>query len=501
MDDPVKNWTRKDLLFCAAVLLGGILVMPGCAQELPKIYGARATSPSAAMPWIPPPEVVAKPASTGSATILPKDFLKAERSLSLSDIVEIALQNNPQTAAAWAQARSAAAAYGSKRGEYYPQIGATAGVSRIHGQSLGGETSYDERNYTAAVQLDWLIFDFGRRKAAVEETLEALIAADWSHNTAIQNVILGVEKAYYSYVTAKALLEAQEATYKEAERNLDAAKVRHHAGVATIADVLQAQTALSQAKLALDSLRGQIQTTRGSLATAMGLPANTPYDIEVPRGEIPLKGTLEKVDAYLSQAEKQRPDLAAARAQARKAEIHVRTVQAEHYPSINGTANWGPTYYDTTGSSGDTYSGAIQLSVPIFTGFSKNYNVIQAQADEKAARALLEITRQQVVLEVWTSYYNLKTAEERVGTSQDLLKSATESYQVALGRYKAGVGTILDLLSAQSALQSARAQRVQAYSDWFVSLAQLAHDTGTLTLAGASALDEGAIKLEKGGMP
>ena len=96
MDDPVKNWTRKDLLFCAAVLLGGILVMPGCAQELPKIYGARATSPSAAMPWIPPPEVVAKPASTGSATILPKDFLKAERSLSLSGIVEIALQNNPQ---------------------------------------------------------------------------------------------------------------------------------------------------------------------------------------------------------------------------------------------------------------------------------------------------------------------------------------------------------------------------------------------------------------------
>jgi hypothetical protein len=73
--------------------------------------------------------------------------------------------------------------------------------------------------------------------------------------------------------------------------------------------------------------------------------------------------------------------------------------------------------------------------------------------------------------------------------------------QVALGRYKAGVGTILDLLSAQSALQSARAQRVQAYSDWFVSLTQLAHDTGTLTVAGTTALDKSSVKLEEGGVP
>jgi outer membrane protein len=179
----------------------------------------------------------------------------------------------------------------------------------------------------------------------------------------------------------------------------------------------------------------------------------------------------------------------------------VRTVEAQRYPSINGSANWGRTHYAIAGSTGTNYSAAVQLSVPIFTGFSQHYNVIQAQADEKAALAVLNSTEQQVVLQVWTSYYNLKTAEQRVKTSEDLLKSATESYQVALGRYKAGVGTILDLLSAQSALQSARAQRVQATSDWFVSFAQLAHDTGTLTVAESAGPDNSPIKLEKGGMP
>jgi len=246
---------------------------------------------------------------------------------------------------------------------------------------------------------------------------------------------------------------------------------------------------LAQAQLALDTLEGQIQTTRGALATAMGVPANVPYDIEIPKGNADIQETLAKVDTYLAQAEKQRPDLAAARAQAAKAEAHVRKIQAEAYPSINGSANWGRTYYDTVDQSGTDYGGSVQVSIPLFTGFSHSYDLLQARADEKAAQARLSSLEQQVVLQVWTSYYNLKTAVQRVRTTEDLLKSAGESYDVALGRYRAGVGSILDLLSAQTALESARAQRVQANADWYVSLAQLAHDTGTLNLSSTGSGD------------
>ena len=172
-------------------------------------------------------------------------------------------------------------------------------------------------------------------------------------------------------------------------------------------------------------------------------------------------------------------------------------MKARAYPSINGTANWGSTYYGTTALYKDNYSGGLLFSVPLFTGFSQHYNVQQARADEQTAQARLKRLEQQVVLEVWTSYYNLKTAEQRVRTSEDLLKSATESYQVALGRYKAGVGSILDLLSAQSALEGARAQRVQANSDWFVSLAALARDTGTLNASNTDSLVSIPITTEK----
>ena len=89
---------------------------------------------------------------------------------------------------------------------------------------------------------------------------------------------------------------------------------------------------------------------------------------------------------------------------------------------------------------------------------------------------------------MFSSYYTLQTSTRRVRTAEDLLASARQSSEVALARYKAGVGTVLDLLAAQSALASARAQQVGARLTWSVSLAQLAHDAGVLDPKGGTSL-------------
>ncbi|HZF73501.1 MAG TPA: TolC family protein, partial [Gemmatimonadaceae bacterium] len=82
------------------------------------------------------------------------------------------------------------------------------------------------------------------------------------------------------------------------------------------------------------------------------------------------------------------------------------------------------------------------------------------------------------------SYYALQTAQQRVTTADDLLASAEQSVQVAAGRYREGVGSIIDLLTAQSALANARAQQVQSRWQWYTSLAQLARDAGVLGVHG-----------------
>ena len=84
--------------------------------------------------------------------------------------------------------------------------------------------------------------------------------------------MLQIQVAYFQYLANRVLLGAQRTTLAEAQANLEAAEERRRVGLATIADVLQARTAASQAQLDLQSTEGNLQTTRGALALALGLP-------------------------------------------------------------------------------------------------------------------------------------------------------------------------------------------------------------------------------------
>jgi len=477
----------------------------GCAHNPPGAYGSPGVSPSVETPWKPPAQAVEKQKravqteaaeADEAAPIIPPELLGNIQNLTLADIVNIALRNSTQTRESWAHAFAAAAAYGSRRGSYLPDIGAAASVNWQKNAAAGGRLASGERTYSASGTVSWLLFDFGGRGASLEETREAMFAASWTHNSSIQSVILQVEQAYYGYFAAKALLAAQQATVDEAQANVNAAEDRHSAGLATIADVLQARTALSRAMLALETLQGQNMTTRGILATAMGLSANTSFDVELPIGAPPVERANQSVEGYLGTAMKERPDLAAARAQALEARAHIRSVAAQGYPSISASGSAGRLYLDSNSAGSESYNMTIGLSFPLFTGFSHGYDVQQAKALADAAAAYARSVRDLVTLQVWTSYYDLQTANQKVRTSDDLLASATQNQEVATGRYKAGVGSILDLLTAQSELESARAQQIQARADWWLAVAQLAYDTGTLEGSGLTGRppDSGAGK-------
>ena len=126
------------------------------------------------------------------------------------------------------------------------------------------------------------------------------------------------------------------------------------------------------------------------------------------------------------------------------------------------------------------YTASVNLHWPVFTGFRAQYDVRAAQLEARLADEQVRDLGQQVDLQVWTSYFALQTARQRFTTARDLLASAQQSVDVATARYREGLGTILDVLTAESALEAARAQEVQSRADWFLALAQLAHDTGNL---------------------
>src|SRR5437870_288458 len=291
--------------------------------------------------------------------------------------------------------------------------------------------------------------ELGGRSGSIGEAREALLAADWTHNAVIQNVVLGVESAYFGYMATKALLVAQQTTLKEAQANLQAAEERHRVGLATIADVLQAKTARSRAQLTLETTQGALQTTRGALALSMGLPANVPYDVAIPPDTLPPLGITDSVDTLIERAVRERPDLAAARAEARGIHARVSVARAQALPSLVVSGSTGETYFLNTSTFGNSYTASIGIQIPLFSGWSQSYGVKAAAAAARAAEQRAHGMEQQVIFQVFDAYSGLRTATQQVRTSADLLASATQSEQVALGRYKAGAGSLLDLLTAQ----------------------------------------------------
>jgi outer membrane protein TolC len=196
----------------------------------------------------------------------------------------------------------------------------------------------------------------------------------------------------------------------------------------------------------------------------------------------------EEIDSLIARALRERPDLAAMRAEYDAARGRIRAVRGERLPSLTAGGSAGLNYRSGQSGGSSAYVLTIGLRIPLFNGFIWEYNQQQAEAQAEAALARAVGFRQQVIYEVFQSYYTLQTAAVRVGTADDLLASASESAAAARGRYEGGVGSLLELLSAEEALASARAQRIQARLGWQAALVRLARDAGLLDLQGRSPL-------------
>jgi outer membrane protein len=463
--------------FLFAMALLAALGLAACATMTDL---SKRTAPSSSEPWVPP-AAAERPPAPGPAPAIPAELQAPERVWTLGDIVGVGLANNLQTRAAWDAARAAAATSTMALGEYLPVIDAAVTGTKQKAVFAGGQFIIDQTTMTPQANLSLLLFDFGGREADVRAARMALEAANWTQNAVFQDVIFRIESAYYQFLSARALLQAQAASRESAKTNYEAANVRHEAGVATVADVLQAKTALSTIDLQIVTTKGLIQNLHGQLANAMGLPAQSAFEVAagLPE-EVPFASAAPDVERAIREAEAARPDLAAARAGVLEAEARVRKARSTFYPSFSLSGDIGRIYYQGKTTSNPFYAFSLKVDLSFLFGFQQ-YAVLQAKAQAELARDQMTDLGRAVGLQVWTSYENLKTAEQEVLTAREVLASAQASHDVALGRYKEGVGSILDLLSAEAALADGRVQLVRAKSDWFLALVQFTHDTGTLT--------------------
>lgn len=414
--------------------------------------------------------------------------------LKLSEAVERALCNSAKTREAWAQVKVQAAQVGVARSAYLPTLSAT-------GQMVRDDSSTDVADHpqlssasrstvrSGSVSANWVLWDFGGRRAATDSADDLFAAARATQSATLQETFATVAKDYYSAQAAQGALAASLEAERVAHDSEIAAVARVDHGVAPISDELQAQTANAQATYARAKAAGDLKIALGTLAADMNLlPTDAIALPPVADGVQPGEAFDASIADLMDEAERDHPSVLAAQAQLEASRAKTRELRAEGLPTLSVTAKYstnnqpaslglGIPQFPATGH--DWYVG-VQVTIPLFEGFNRTYQVREAQAQSELRDATLTEVRQQVALDVWTSYQALKTGEQNLTNTQTLLTVALKSLNAAQQRYQAGVGNILELLNAQSAVAEAAKQRIHALTDWRNERLQLSGKLGRL---------------------
>ncbi|MGF6764749.1 outer membrane protein [Paraburkholderia sp. GAS33] len=426
-------------------------------------------------------------------------FGAPEQPLLLAEAVQRALCSNPKTREAWADVKAQAAGLGVARAAYLPTI--TGNGQVVRDDSITDVTGHPTLSSATlatinseSVQLNWTLYDFGARAAAVHNASALLAAAQSTENATLQSLFVAVAKDYYAAQAASAALAAAVDIEHMAADSAKAASARVDKGIAPISDALQAETAYTQAVLNRIKAQGAWQTAAGTLASDMDLSPDIPLELPlVTAGVQPDATFTQSVGELIEDARRDHPTVLAAQAQVDAAAAKVDQTRAEGLPNIslvskytrdNQPASLGLGIPEFPATGHEWYVG-VQVTIPFFEGFGRMYQVRQGRAQLEQQEDALDDARRQVGLEVWNSYQAVQTSIDSVKDSAELLDIAQRSFTAAQHRYQAGVGNILELLNAQTALANAQQQRVQALADWRAARLRLAGSLGRLDLDNA----------------
>ncbi|MDE3045518.1 MAG: TolC family protein [Verrucomicrobiota bacterium] len=415
-------------------------------------------------------------------TLVPPTF--GEGLLHLSELIDIALQNNPTTKQTWAMARAMAAQYGQSLSNFYPNVQFEGQYTRMRGTFI--EEGPPDVFYTTTagpdVILTYTLFDFGQRSSASVAAREALYNADWIHNQQIQTVIETVMSNYYQYLYQLKVLKANEASFENAQAALDAANQKFALGIVALGDVAQARTQYLQSKINVTSQKQNVENAFAELAANMGVPANVPFKVHPMPDQVEANPILENVDQLVAMAQGQRQDLLAAQADLRSKEALVINAKRSVLPVVNTTLDLGRYWFQQGATEQYHWTMEFAMSFPLFRGYFYKNQWKNAQANVEKSRAQLMQTELSIIQHVTTAHMNVKTSAQNLQDTEEYLSAAELEFNIALTGYKAGTATILDLLNAQSSLADARSKKAGAQRDWFLSLASLSYATGSLCL-------------------
>ncbi len=416
--------------------------------------------------------------------------------LTQTQALTVALQQNPQLRVAafevlvaraqLAQARAGTALQASVQGSYTrTQDGVTTTIP-VSATPGGGGTPVgfliipapSSNIYDARLVLQYPLYSGGRIEAQVAMAEANLRGAEATFERVKQQIVFGVRQAYFSLLLAQAGLRAAEHSTAQANEILRVAKARVATGVSPRFDQVQAEVTVATAVQTQVRARNTVAQAMQGLNALLNMPLETPLILPDPFAMI---SVATPTDRLLARALEVRSEVVEVRARQAVAQAAIEVAES------GGRLNFGLSGMYDYGNSGafgpgtdlsSKWSVTLAATLAVSDGGLTRERISEARQRLEQLKALEAQQRQTVELDVRQASLNLQSAREELVGAGALLAQAAEALRLANVRFAAGVGTNLEVVSAQTASSQAEVAKAQAEFNYSVARAALERAVG-----------------------
>ena len=412
------------------------------------------------------------------ATLLDADSLQTQRTLSaaglsqpgwpatdwwralgdpqLDALIAEGLQRNPGLDAADARLRQARAQIGTAHAERLPSVSASGGYTGVRlpesmvGDELGGSYAGSGQAY---LSFSYGIDLWGGKRAAWEAAVDSGHAAEVDAQAARLNLSAAIAEAYAQLGYAYKLHDVASEELARSQKTLDLTAQRRRAGIDSDLQTRQAEARIPAAQQQQQAAQQQIDEARTALAALVGQGPDRGLQIERPQVLNPLALQLPGVlpSALLGR----RPDIVAARWRVEAANRQIHAAKAQFYPSLNLTALGGvvSSEVDQLLKSGSTFAFlGPALSLPIFDGGRLRANLDKTDAQYDLAVADYNQSVVNALRDVADQVNAVRSLASQAAAQQQAVDTARAAHDLAEQRYRAGIGSYLEVLVVEEQL-------------------------------------------------
>ncbi len=401
-----------------------------------------------------------------------QDTQRYESSISLNEesTVDLALANNRTAKQAMWSYQAAKADVSIAAASKNPSLAYSWGGERSGGDK--GSSKDGKHNFTISAPVFNPSLD-----ASIDASRYKREGTGAEYEESLQQAKYDAINAYYSLIRNRNKAAVAKQTVKDYQGHLDNVKAQYNVGLVSNSDVLGADTSLADAQTDLVKVMNAADLAEASLNKIIAYPVQTaittaeeslqykPYDV-----------SLEQAKAY---AMLHRSALVESAMAVKAAEENLKSAKSGYLPTIDIEAGRG--YTDPNGYFGtDVKSWHVGASATwkLWDGGATQNKIKGAYADLEKAKEANLATVDKVNLEVQEAYLNLRTAEQTIQSTQTAVNEGEENFRIASLRYRAGVGTNLDVLDAETKLTESRNDYVDALYIYNVSVSALEQATG-----------------------